>query len=58
MFGVNEPSARPTAHDKQPKIVVTRIPNLFRIELEIGPRKQNTPIMIDETHAAEKRKLF
>ena len=40
MFGANEPNARPTAHDKQPKMVVTRTPNLFRIALETGPRKQ------------------
>lgn len=38
MFGANEPNARPTAHDKQPKMVVTRTPNLFRIALETGPR--------------------
>ena len=58
MFGANEPNARPTAHDKQPKMVVTRTPNLFRIALETGPRKQNTPIIIDETHAAEKTEVI
>lgn len=57
MFGANEPSARPTAHDRQPKMVVTRIPNLFRIVLETGPRKQMPPIVIDETHAAERNKV-
>ena len=52
MLGAKEPSARPTEHDRHPNMVTIRNPNLLRSALITGPRKQKTPIMIDEAHAA------